>query len=55
MEITTSWERKGIQKGTQQALEQVAVNLLREGFSVEMVAKNTGLIVERVQQLQAQI
>ncbi|MGB3656025.1 MAG: hypothetical protein WBA41_33085 [Rivularia sp. (in: cyanobacteria)] len=59
MEITTSWERKGIQKGiqegTQQAAEQIALNLLREGFSMEMVAKNTGLTLERVQQLQAQI
>ena len=58
MEITTSWERKGIEKGiqegTQQAAEQIAHNLLREGFSVEMVVKNTGLTVEKVQQLQAE-
>lgn len=51
MEITTSWERKGIQKGT----EQVALNSLREGLSVEMVVKITGLTVERVQQLQAEL
>ncbi|MBF2017876.1 MAG: Rpn family recombination-promoting nuclease/putative transposase [Rivularia sp. T60_A2020_040] len=47
MEITTSWERK--------ALEQVALNSLREGLSVEMVVKITGLTVERVQQLQAEL
>ena len=47
MELTTSWERK--------ALEQVALNSLREGLSVEMVVKITGLTVERVQQLQAQL
>jgi len=55
MEITTSWERKGVKKGTQQALEQVALNSLREGLSVEMVVKITGLTVERVQQLQAEL
>jgi len=47
MKITTSWERK--------ALEEVAVNSLREGLSVEMVVKITGLTVERVQQLQAEL
>lgn len=51
MEITTSWERKGIEKGT----EQIAVNSLREGLSIEMIVKITGLSVERVQQLQAQL
>ncbi|MEM6753122.1 MAG: Rpn family recombination-promoting nuclease/putative transposase [Cyanobacteria bacterium P01_C01_bin.38] len=55
MEITTSWERKGIEKGTQQAAEQIALNSLREGFTVEMVAKITGLSIEKVQQLQAQL
>lgn len=47
MKITTSWERK--------ALEEVALNSLREGLSVEMVVKITGLTVERVQQLQAEL
>ena len=47
MEITTSWERK--------AKEEIAVNSLREGFTVEMVAKITGLSVEKVQQLHAQL
>ncbi len=51
MEITTSWERKGAQK----TAEQIAVNSLREGLPVEMVVKITGLSVEKVQQLQAQL
>lgn len=55
MEITTSWERKGAQKAAQQTAEQIAVNSLREGLSIEMVVKITGLSVERVQQLQAQL
>ncbi|WP_179050884.1 hypothetical protein [Nostoc sp. TCL26-01] len=48
MEIITSWEKKGIQK----ALEIVVLNSLREGLSVETVARITGLTVEQVQQLQ---
>ena len=47
MEITTSWERK--------TAEEIALNSLREGFSVEMVVKITGLSVEKVQQLQTQL
>jgi hypothetical protein len=47
MEIITSWEKK--------ALEQVVINSLREGLSVEVVARITGLTIERVQQLQAQL
>ena len=48
MEIVTSWE----QKGAIQALEQVAMNLLREGMDSKAIARVTGLTVERVQQLQ---
>ncbi|WP_341532017.1 Rpn family recombination-promoting nuclease/putative transposase (plasmid) [Nostoc sp. UHCC 0302] len=51
MEIVTSWE----QKGAQRALEQVAVNLLREGMATEAIVRVTGLTVEQVQQLQAQL
>ena len=47
MEIITSWERK--------ALEKVALNLLCEGISVDMVVKVTGLTVERVQELKAEL
>jgi hypothetical protein len=47
MEIVTSWEQK--------ALEKVAVNLLREGIATETIVRVTGLTVERVQQLQAEL
>jgi predicted transposase YdaD len=47
MEIMTSWE--------QRALEKVAVNLLREGMTVETIVRVTDLTVEQVQQLQAQL
>jgi predicted transposase YdaD len=59
MEITTSWERKGIEKGRQEGrqatLEEVALNSLREGLAVEAVVKITGLPLEKVQQLQAEL
>ncbi|MCC5612552.1 hypothetical protein LC612_39135 [Nostoc sp. CHAB 5834] len=47
MEIVTSWQ--------QEALEKVAVNLLREGIATETIVRVTGLTVERVQQLQAEL
>ena len=51
MEIITSWEKQGANK----ALEKVALNLLREGISVEMIVKVTDLTVERVQELKAEL
>ncbi|MBC6431925.1 flagellar assembly protein H [Nostoc sp. HG1] len=47
MEIVTSWQ--------QEALEKVAVNLLREGIAAEVIVRVTGLTVEQVQLLQAQL
>jgi predicted transposase YdaD len=51
MEIITSWERKA----TQKTLKTVVLNSLREGLSVETVARITGLTVEQVQQLQLEL
>jgi hypothetical protein len=55
MEIVTSWERKGRQEGRQEAQERIAINFLREGLSVELVVRGTGLTLERVRELQAQL
>ena len=67
MEIVTSWERKarqegiqqgvqqGVQQGIQEAQETIAINLLREGLSVELVIKTTGLSLERVRELQRRL
>ncbi|MGG6265664.1 hypothetical protein ACQ4M3_09075 [Leptolyngbya sp. AN03gr2] len=35
--------------------EEIALNLLREGASIELVARGTGLSIEEVQQLQQQL
>ncbi|MBW4642539.1 MAG: hypothetical protein KME23_05950 [Goleter apudmare HA4340-LM2] len=37
MEIVTSWELEGRRKGRQEAQEEIARNLLREGLTVERV------------------
>ncbi|MBF2008003.1 MULTISPECIES: Rpn family recombination-promoting nuclease/putative transposase [Chlorogloeopsis] len=39
-------------EGRTEGIRRVAINLLREGMSVEMVARVTGLTVEQVQQLE---
>ena len=44
---------EGRAEGSQEAARKIAVNLLKEGISVELVAKTTGLTVEEVQQLQS--
>jgi len=51
MEVVTSRERKG----RQEAQEQIALNLLRRGMTVEETVEITGLTVERVRELQAQL
>ncbi|WP_298913227.1 hypothetical protein [uncultured Nostoc sp.] len=51
MEIVTSWQQEGAQK----AKEEIALNLLQRGMIVQEIAQITGLSVEQVQQLQAQM
>ncbi len=51
MEIVTSWKREGIDE----ALEKVAIKSLQMGMTVEVTVQLTGLTLERVQQLQAQL
>ncbi|PMB13968.1 hypothetical protein CEN48_12215 [Fischerella thermalis CCMEE 5282] len=42
----------GRAEGIQEGIQRVAVNLLKEGMSREMVSKLTGLSVEQLQQLE---
>lgn len=47
---------RAIQKETQEEnTRAIALNFLRDGFSVEAVAHGTGLSIEAVQQLQQQV
>ena len=42
---------KGIAEGRAEEVRRVAINSLKEGISVEIVARVTGLSLEQVQQL----
>jgi predicted transposase YdaD len=42
-------------KGKAEKQREIAINFLRNGLSIEMVALGTGLSIEEVQQLQHQI
>lgn len=44
--------RKAWEQGLQQGLNQVALNMLRDGIDKDRVAKLTGLSLERVNSLQ---
>jgi predicted transposase YdaD len=47
---------RSIQEETEiNAKRVIALNFLREGLSVEAVARGTGLLIEEVQQLQQQV
>ncbi|MBW4577961.1 MAG: hypothetical protein KME42_00095 [Tildeniella nuda ZEHNDER 1965/U140] len=47
---------RSIQREVQEERDRaIALNFLREGLSVEMVARGTGLSIEEVQQLQQQL
>ena len=51
MQATTSWEEKGMEKERQ----TIALNLLRQGFSIESITQATGLTIAQLQQLQNQV
>ena len=41
------------EEGAEENTRKIAINMLQEGISIELVAKTTGLTVEEVQQLQS--
>ena len=54
MEVMTSWERKGMEKGIEREKQAIALNMLKDNFSVEQISKLTGLSITQIQQLQSQ-
>ena len=50
MEVMTSWEKKGVAKERQ----TIALNMLKDNFSIEQISKLTGLTLSQVQELQSQ-
>ncbi len=47
--------KEGRKDGRKEAIDTVAVKLLRNGCEVPFVALNTGLSIDRCKQLQAQV
>lgn len=47
--------RSILAEGQDRAKREIALNLLRRGVAIEIIAPSTGLSVEEVQQLQRQI
>jgi predicted transposase YdaD len=41
-----------VQEGEDKKGRSIALNLLREGLSIELIARTTGLSIEAIQQLQ---
>jgi predicted transposase/invertase (TIGR01784 family) len=54
MQATTSWEERGIVKGEDQARKTIALNLLRQGLTIELIAQATELTITQIQAIQAE-
>jgi hypothetical protein len=55
MKYVTSIERAGIAQGQEQATQVIALNMIGENISLEVVARTTGLTIAQLQQLQSQV
>ncbi|MBW4598291.1 MAG: Rpn family recombination-promoting nuclease/putative transposase [Calothrix sp. FI2-JRJ7] len=51
-EIEAQGKEKGITQGREQEAQKIALNLLREGMSIDLIVRATGLTIEKIQQLQ---
>jgi predicted transposase/invertase (TIGR01784 family) len=49
MQTTTSWEEKGMEKGMEKERRSIALNLLRQGLSMDSIAQATGLTISEVE------
>jgi predicted transposase/invertase (TIGR01784 family) len=50
-EILNKGRREALQEGRQEVSAEVALNMLKESFPVEMIARVTGLTLEQIQVL----
>jgi predicted transposase/invertase (TIGR01784 family) len=53
MQTMTSWEEKGMEKGLERATQSIALNMLKDNFSLEQISRLTGLTIAQLQHLQA--
>ena len=49
MQTVTTWEENGMEK----ARRSIALNMLKDNFSLEQISRLTGLTIAQLQQLQA--
>jgi predicted transposase/invertase (TIGR01784 family) len=49
------WEQQTQSQSKQEATQAIALNLLKQGISVETIAQATGLTIAQLQQLQSQV
>ena len=54
MQVTTSWEEKGMEKGMEQATQAIALNMLRDQLPLEQISRLTGLTIAQLQTLQSE-
>jgi predicted transposase/invertase (TIGR01784 family) len=47
--------REGREEGREEKQREIALNFLQDGFPVEAIARNTGLSISQVEQLQQQL
>jgi predicted transposase/invertase (TIGR01784 family) len=55
MPYITSIEQMGHQKGREAEKEAIALNMMREQFSLEQISRLTGLSLEQLEQLQNRV
>jgi predicted transposase/invertase (TIGR01784 family) len=55
MQTMTSWEEKGMEKGMEKERQTIALNLLRQGISIETIAQATGLTLVQLQEMQEKL
>ena len=50
-QLPNSWEERGIRKGIEQGIEKVVLEMLKEGSSIDFIAKVTHLDKEAIEKL----
>jgi predicted transposase YdaD len=54
MKYVTTIERMAKEEGKDEERQTIALNLIRQGLTVEAIAQATGLTIEQIQALQVQ-
>jgi predicted transposase YdaD len=55
MKYVTTIERMGIEQGREEEKKAIALNMLKDNISLEQISRFTGLQIEQIQELQAQM